>query len=95
MSSAIRLLYFSMGFFLLSCGGEGEHPLKEEHFYLEEVHKEWLAPDSIGEVFIMKDYNGISSSFTMTGNDETFGKSWSTFSSLPSAQSACTKSSEV
>jgi len=79
MRSAIKLLYFSMGFFLLSCGGEGEHPLKEEHYYLEEVHKEWLAPDSIGEVFIMKDINGISSSFRMTRNNETFGKSWSTF----------------
>lgn len=78
MRSAIKLIFFFIGFFLLSCGGEGKHPLKEEYFYLEEIHKEWLAPDTIGEVFIMKDNNGISASFRMTGNDENMGKSWST-----------------
>jgi hypothetical protein len=67
-----------MGFLLLSCGGEGEHPLKEEYFYLEDIHKEWLTPDSIDQVFIMKDINGISSSFIMTGNHEDLGKSWTT-----------------
>ncbi|MDF1574886.1 MAG: hypothetical protein P1P86_06795 [Bacteroidales bacterium] len=79
MRLAIKPVYMAMGFFLLSCGGEGEHPLKEEYYYLEEAHKEWLAPDTIGEVFIMRDYNGISSSMSMTGNNETMGKSWSTF----------------
>jgi len=78
MKSAIKLSYLAIGFFLLSCGGEGEHPLKEEYFYLEETNKDWLAPDSIGEVFIMKDLNEISSSFLMTGNNESMGKSWST-----------------
>ncbi len=67
-----------MGFFLLSCGGEGEHPLKEEYFYLEDFNKEWFTPDTVGEVFIMKDLNGISSSFEMTGNQKSMGKSWTT-----------------
>ena len=78
MKSAIKSFYLAMGLFLLSCGGEGENPLKEEYFYLEEIHKEWLAPDSIDQVFIMKDNNGISSSFLMTGNQKNMGKSWST-----------------
>lgn len=76
MRSLNKLIYVAMGLFLLSCGGEGEHPLKEEYFYLEKTNKEWLAPDSIHEVFYMKDFNGISSSFMMTGNQEDMGKSW-------------------
>lgn len=78
MRSAIKPIFLALGFFLQSCGGEGEHALKEEYFYMEEFNKDWLAPDSIGEVFIMKDINGISSSFKMTGNNESMGKSWST-----------------
>lgn len=78
MRSVTKPIYFALGFFLLSCGGEGEHPLREEYYYLEGIHKNWLASDSIGEVFIMKDCNGISSSFKMTRNHEYMGKSWST-----------------
>ncbi len=78
MRSAINFIYISMGLFLLSCGGEGENPLKEEYYYLQDINKEWLAPDSVDQVFIMKDINGISASFRMTGNHENMGKSWST-----------------
>lgn len=79
MISAIKILLLAaIVIFLFSCGGEGDNPLKEEYYYLEDIHKEWLAPDSLGQVFIMKDINGISSSFRMTRNLEEMGKSWST-----------------
>lgn len=76
MRSVSKLICATMGLFLLSCGGEGNHPLKEEYFYLEETNKDWLAPDTIHEVFYMKDVNGISSSFLMTRNLEEMGKGW-------------------
>jgi hypothetical protein len=78
MRSLSKLMYVTFGLVLISCGGEGEHPLKEEYYYLEEINREWLAPDTIHEVFYMKDINGISSSFRMTGNHEEMGKSWTT-----------------
>ena len=82
MRSLNKLIYGAMGFFLMACGGEGEHPLKTVYYYLEETNKEWLAPDSIHEVFYMKDSNGISSSFLMTGNHEDMGKSWTTIAGI-------------
>jgi len=71
-ASFLAMLLFS------SCGGEGEHPLKEEYFYLEDSHKEWLAPDSLNGIFIMTDDKGISQSFLMHRNFSEMGKSWST-----------------
>jgi len=64
---------------LTSCGGEGEHPLKEEYYYLQETNKEWLAPDSLEGLFIMTDNKGISQSFVMSGNPSELGKSWTTY----------------
>jgi hypothetical protein len=63
---------------LASCGGEGEHPIKEERFYLEDIHKAWLTPDSIGTGFVMTDNNGISNSFSKYSESEEMGKSWTT-----------------
>jgi len=79
MRSIIKCLFLALSLFLSSCGGEGENPLKEEYYYLEESNKDWLTPDTPGAIFIMRDINGIASSFRMTGNNETLGKSWSTF----------------
>lgn len=79
MRLASKYLFLAMALFLLSCGGEGENSLKKEYVYMEEMHKEWLSSDTIKEVFIMRDLNGISSSFLMNGKHEYMGKSWSTF----------------
>lgn len=76
--SLAGLLINGLLLLLTSCGGEGEHPLKEEYYYLEETNKEWLAPNSIHEIFYMKDNNGISSSFFMNNNSSDLGKSWTT-----------------
>lgn len=78
MKSASKYIIVTMIPFLLSCGGEGSGALKEEYIYMEGMNKEWLASDTIGDVFIMTDLNGISSSFLMNGNHTYMGKSWST-----------------
>ena len=79
-SSLPGILTVNLLFMLLltSCGGEGEHPLKEEYYYLQDTNKQWLAPDSVGGVFIMTDSNGISQSFEMNENSTELGKSWTT-----------------
>ncbi len=61
-----------------SCGGE-ENALKKETFYFNEYHAGWITLDSIGDSFVMTDNNGISQSFTMTGNSYYLNKSWSSF----------------
>ena len=63
---------------LAACGGE-KTALKEETFYFQKVHADWIASDSIDDSFIMTDNNGISQSFVMNHNSYYFNKGWSSF----------------
>jgi hypothetical protein len=59
---------------LISCGED--HALKKEKFYFEEEHIAWLPADTLDDVFLMRDNNGITTSFYKNGDDYYFNKSW-------------------
>ncbi len=59
---------------LISCGED--HALKKEKYYFEEEHIAWLPADTLDDVFLMRDNNGISTSFIKNGDDYYFNKSW-------------------
>ncbi|MCK5538946.1 MAG: hypothetical protein KAI79_19130 [Bacteroidales bacterium] len=63
---------------LISCGEESKLA-KEETFYINENNLQWNTSDNINDVFIVKDDNGISSSFTKWTDNHEFSPSWSSF----------------
>lgn len=63
---------------LVACGGE-QGALKEETHYFKQLNAGWITSDTIDDVFIMSDNNGISQSFSMNSDHYYFNKGWSSF----------------
>ncbi len=63
---------------LLTACGE-DHALKKERFFFQEENTAWLPADTLDEVFLMRDNNGITISFIKKSEDYYFNKSWSSF----------------
>ena len=71
-------ILFLPGFLLLASCGE-DHALKKEKYYFAGEDREWLPADTLNDVFLMRDNNGITISFVKNSDDYYFIKSWSSF----------------
>jgi hypothetical protein len=73
-----KLLIFPLFLlFLVSCGED--HALKKEKYYFADEDREWLPADTLADVFLMRDNNGITLSLAKNSEDYYFNKSWSSF----------------
>jgi hypothetical protein len=60
---------------LFNACGEDSKLAKEETLYINDENLVWLTSDSLNQSFLMKDDNGISSSFTKQGDNHEFSPS--------------------
>jgi hypothetical protein len=73
----INIFFLPVLLLLVSCGED--HALKKEKYWFADETREWLPADTLGDVFLMRDNNGITISFVKNSEDYYFNKSWSSF----------------